>query len=363
MRFALISLRGTSSQWVLEKAREHFDIVDDIDIRQVYVQTTSDKQEIFYNNKPLADYDCVYVKGSFRYQLLQTAISTVLKDESYIPLSPQSFQYCHNKFSTLLALHKKDIPIPTTHYAPNVDVAKKILEDVNYPIIIKIPEGTQGKGVMFADSLTSAKSLLDTMTIFKQPYLIQEYIETGATDVRAIVVGDKVVAAMRRRAQDNELRANIHMGGIGEAYELDYKAEQIAIKTAKAVGAEVCGVDLLEGRKTYVLEVNTSPGLKGITEATGKDIAGTIAKYLYERTKEFLDQKKETEYSDIIGSLTKTVSQPKAIYTNLDVRSGMIRLPVICSKLSGLSNNQEVIIKTEKGKIEIKETGGEQKDA
>jgi ribosomal protein S6--L-glutamate ligase len=362
MRFALISLRGTSSQWLLEKAKLYFDTVDDIDIRQVYIQTTSGKQEIYYNGKPLPKYDCVYVKGSFRYQLLQTAISIVVKGESYIPLSPESFNYCHNKFSTLLALHKKDIPIPTTHYAPNVDVAKKILEEVNYPIIIKIPEGTQGKGVMFADSLTSAKSLLDTMSIFKQPYIIQEYIDTGATDVRAIVVGDKVVACMRRRAASNEIRANIHMGGTGELYELDYATEQIAIKTARAVGAEICGVDILEGRKIAVLEVNTAPSLKGITKATNKDIAGIIAKYLYDKTMEFTSGQKDSNFSNIMGSLTQEINQPKEIYTNLDVKSGMIRLQPIFSKIAGFNNTQEVAITVEKGKIEIK-VGGKDKNA
>ncbi|RME55026.1 RimK family alpha-L-glutamate ligase [Candidatus Woesearchaeota archaeon] len=354
MKFALISLGGKSSQLLLEKAKEHFDIVDDIDIRKVYVQTTTDGQKIFYESNELKQYDCVLIRGSFRYQLLQTAISTVLKGSCYMPLSSQSFNYCHNKFSTLLALHKKEIPIPTTHYAPKLEVAKKILETVNYPIIIKIPEGTQGKGVMFADSLVSAKSVLDTLSIFKQPFLIQEYIETNATDVRAIVVGDKVVAAMRRRAQGDELRANLHMGGVGEPYELDYKAEQIAVKTAKAVGAEICGVDLLEGRNTYVLEVNTSPGLMGITEATKLDIAGMMMKYVYEKTKEFVYLKKKEEYSEIMGSLTKAVNQPKEIYTNLDVVDGVIRLPRVCSKLAGLAKQQEVVITVKKDNINIK---------
>lgn len=361
MKLGLISLNGTSSQWIADKAKDYFDIVDMINLKKIFTRTTVNGQEIFYNNQLLPDYDCVYIRGSFRYGLLQTAISTVLKDKTYIPLQPQSFNYCHNKFSTLLALHNKRIPIPTTHYAPNVDIAKKILEDVNYPIIIKIPEGTQGKGVMFADSIASARSVLDTLEIFKQPYLIQEYIETGATDTRAIVIGGKICATMRRKAINNEIRSNIHMGGIGENYELDKKTEEIVIKTAKAVGAEICGVDILEGTKTAVIEVNTSPGLKGITKATNKDVAGQIAKYLFEQTKIKTEKFQKKEYSNIIGSLTQEIHGPKKILTNLDINGGKIKLPAIISKIANFNHNQEVSISVKNGQIEIKkyDLGGE----
>ncbi|MEA3379111.1 MAG: RimK family alpha-L-glutamate ligase [Nanoarchaeota archaeon] len=355
MRLGVISLGGTTSQWIAQKALKYFNISDMIDIKQIFIETTSKRQEVYYNKKPLDHYDCIYIRGSFKYNLLQTAITTVLQEQCYLPLKAQSFNYCHNKFSTLLALHKKNIPIPTTHYAPNVEVAKKILENVNYPIIIKIPMGTQGKGVMFADSIASAKSVLDAMEIFKQPFLIQEYIETGATDTRAIVVGNKVIAAMKRRAIGNELRANIHMGGSGKKYELDFETERIAIETAKAVGAEICGVDILEGNKKVVIEVNTSPGLKGISATTDKDLANSIAKYLYTNAREFAEKQKKATYSNIIGSLAPAVNHPKEIITNLDIRAGKIKLPAGLSQIAGFNNNQEIYIKAQKGKIEIKE--------
>ncbi len=219
MRLAVVSLGGYSSKLIAEKARAYFSVVDEINLKNVDVRVFTGAKEAFYEDRPLPDYDCIFVRGSFRYELLQRTLSEVKFDDAYLPLRPEAFINCHNKLLTLLALQKYNLPVPTTYFASTADYAKKILGEVNYPIILKIPHGTQGKGVMFADSLPSAKSMLDALEVFGQPYLIQEYIETGATDVRAIVVGDKVVGCMRRKAASNELRANIQMGGVGEPYQ------------------------------------------------------------------------------------------------------------------------------------------------
>ncbi len=358
MKFAMISLNGPSSVDICEKAKGHFDLADALDIRKIEIKSSKKEQMVYYDGEPLKQYDCIYIRGSFRYDMLQSAMTDILYGQCYTPLMPEAFNRCHNKFSTILALQKAGVPVPETYYAPNIKTAKKILEHVHYPIIIKIPHGTQGKGVVFADSLPSAKSMIDAMEAFKQPFIIQEYIETGATDVRAIVVGNEVVAAMRRKASPQELRANIHMGGVGEPYELDPDTESIAVRAAAAVGADVCGVDILEGmrgKNNVVLEVNASPGLQGITKATSKDIAGKIAKFLYEKAKTFSGDSSDCGYSDIIDNINPDIPQQREVITNIDIKLGMIKLPQVVTKLSGFKAGDEVVVEAEKGRIEVKQ--------
>lgn len=353
MKFGLISLGGTSSNRILDAAREYFDTCIPLDIRKIEIKTSSKECNVYYDGKVLKNFDCIYIRGSFRYVLLKKAIAELLKEQCYIPMKPESFTICNNKFNTLIALQKQKLPVPTTYYAPNVETAKKILNLVNYPIIIKIPEGTQGKGVMFADSLPSAKSVLDAMGAFKQPFLIQEYIETGATDLRALVVGNKVVACMRRKASSNDLRANIHRGGDGETYILPPEIEDIAVKSAKAAGIDICGVDILEGNKIAVIEINTSPGLKGIMKYTGVKVDKMIAKYLYQQTKKFVKNKKNDDYQSILSSLEVVTPETNEIISNLNQVGNIVKMPSLITKMAGFLNEQEILYRVKKGKIEI----------
>ena len=349
MKFGLISLGATSGQWILDKAEKYFDEVEDINLKQISINMTSQGKRVFYKNKPLQHYHCIYQRGSFRYELLRKAIADIVYKDCYTPLNPDSYSNCHNKFLTALALKNENVPVPETHFAATSDIAREILIDIKYPIILKVPKGTQGKGVLFADSYSSAKTLLDALDAFNQKYLIQEFIDSEGTDIRAIVVGDKVVASMRRIAKKGEMRANIHQGGHGEPVILDERTKQTAIKAAKAVGAEICGVDILEGTRNVVLEVNSSPGIKGITEATGIDVADKIAKYLYERTVEFTKEKENKGFSGIMNEIEIS----NEFVSSLSVKLGIIKLPEIVTKLTGFRDEDEVLIKGEKGKIEI----------
>jgi ribosomal protein S6--L-glutamate ligase len=354
MKLALISLGGEGSKSISKEARKYFDSVDEIDIRKIEVRVDGDKVEVLYQKKTLPEYDAVYVRGSYKYALLQRSISFALKGKCYLPIEPEAFTIAHDKFLTMLELSKLNVSMPKTYFAATTKQAKKMLEEVNYPIIMKIPSGTQGKGVMTADSLASAKSMLDTLEVFNQPYLIQEYIETNATDIRAIVAGKEVIAAMKRKGQSGERRSNIHQGGIGVAYELDYEAERVAIKAAKAVKADICGVDLLEGVKNaMVIEVNLSPGLKGITEATKKNVADEFAKFLYEKTKEFKGENKNGKYAEIVKEFG--LKPDKEVIMNLDIKGGRIRLPDGVTKITRFNADDEVVMIAEKGKLMIKD--------
>src|SRR3989344_1963514 len=350
MRLAIIRLNSGSSKMVADKAKQFFDKVDMLDIRNMQVTVNGKGVSLIHEGKELEEYDCVYVKGSFKYALLARGITKALQGKCYLPLMPESFTIGHDKFLTLLSLQSHKIDMPTTYLAGTTKAAKKIVENIHYPAILKIPSGTHGKGVMFADSSESAKSILDTLEVFKQPYIIQEFIESGATDLRALVVGDRVLGSMKRRAVKGELRANIHMGATGENYIMDYDTKRLAVKSGKAIGADICAVDILQsGNRSVVIEVNVSPGIQGLTAATKKDIALGIAEFLYEKTKEFKKNSGNAAYHGVLKELS--INTEKEVITNLDIRAGVIRLPPVIAKAAELTEDDDVVIKVKKGKI------------
>lgn len=354
MKAAIISQGSTSSKWTYDAMKKYFDTVDNIDIKKIQVIMNGKDVEILYDGKNLEKYDCIYVKGSFRYASLARAITSVLSDDTYMPLSAESFSIGHDKLLTHLALQKSKVASPKTYLAAGLSSLKGVLEGVSYPVVIKFPAGTQGKGVMFAESFSSASSMLDALESLKQPVIIQEYIETGGVDIRAIVVGDKVVAAMKRKAEKGEKRANIHAGGSGESYLPSPLVKDLATDTAKALGVDVCAVDILEGPKgPVVLEVNLSPGLQGITEVTKIDVAEKVAKMLFDKTQEFKSKRTQKGTKTVLKELGINDLSSKII-TNLDFRLGKIVLPEVVTKKTKLTEKDEVEIEVGEGKLNIK---------
>jgi ribosomal protein S6--L-glutamate ligase len=353
MKIAVISLGSKSSKWTIKALKKYVRIVDDINLKDIEVTLSNKRLEVLYKGKPLEEYDCVYAKGSFRYATLLRAVSLIASQKSYVPIKPAAFTIAHDKLLTQLRMQQQGIPMPVTYLTATPEAAKKILEKIHYPIIMKFPQGTQGKGVMFAESYATASSMLDALTALKQPFLIQEYVETGGADIRAIVVGDKVVATMRRKAETGEKRANIHAGGTGELVSLDIKAKKIAVRAAEAIGADICAVDILESAKgPVVIEANISPGLQGITAATKIDVADKIAKFLHKKTKEIVESKKKMATTEIM----KEISAPevgKEILTHLDLRGERILLPDYVTKETKLSEKDEVLIRIKKDKLSI----------
>ncbi|HLC99130.1 MAG TPA: RimK family alpha-L-glutamate ligase [Candidatus Nanoarchaeia archaeon] len=360
---AVISLGSVSSKWVAEAMRKYFDQVDEIQLKEIEVDVGKDGIHVLYKEKPIDEYDCIYAKGSFRYTEMLRSISSALSKKCFMPIAPSAFSTGQDKLLTQLRMQQNGVPTPTTYLAATAEAAKTIFEKINYPIVMKFPKGTQGKGVMFADSYASASSMLDALTALKQPFLIQEYVETDGIDIRAIVVGNKVVASMKRKAVEGEKRANIHAGGTGEAYELDNHAKKIAVRAAEALGTGICGVDMLESAKgPLVIELNLSPGLQGITKVTKIDVADKIAKWLYENTKARKKVEKIYGASNVLEELgikgtDKGARLSKEILTNLDFRGNRILLPEVISNVSELSEKHEVSIKVKKGEILIRKFG------
>ncbi|MBW3019366.1 RimK family alpha-L-glutamate ligase [Candidatus Woesearchaeota archaeon] len=345
MKAAVISLCSDSSMMIVKEMRKLFDEVDALDIRDFEV-SLGDGQ-VFYKGEPLGEYDCIYLRGSYKYSKLLSTIATVLKEKTVMPIQPEAFVVGHDKLLTHMKLEEGKVPQPTTFLASTAGAGKKIIKQVTFPIVIKLPGGTHGKGVMIADSAESAKSMMDVLELMKQPFLIQEYIETGGEDLRAIIVGNKVVAAMKRLASPSEKRANLHSGGTAERVVLDPAIAKVAVSAAKACGCEICGVDLMQSAKgPMVLEINLSPGMQGITEVTKVDVAGEIAKYLYSAAKG-TRKAKEKEV------IKEELSSEHEIQGNLDFRGERILLPELVAKVTKFNESSEVTIKIKKGKLEI----------
>jgi len=356
LRAALIGQNSKSSQWTVEAMRKYFDVVDHLYVKYIDINFSGERAEVLYKGKPLGSYDCLYVKGSFRYAQLLRALSDLYQNERvFLPIKPSAFTLAHDKLLTQLLLQQRHIPMPRTFLSATIDAARQLLASMNYPIIMKFPQGTQGKGVMFADSFASASSILDALHALNQPFIIQEYVETGSSDIRLIVVGDRVVAAMKRKAAAAEKRANMHAGGVCEPFVPDEYMKKIAVETARVLGADICGVDVLEGVKgPLVIEANISPGLQGITKATKIDVADKIARYLYERTKELVESRHEAEAKEILADLNGVPGEAHEMITQLDFRGAKILLPEAMTRITGFSEDDTVQMRAVKGKLVIK---------
>lgn len=196
-----------------------------------------------------------------------------------------------DKLRCLQILSRSGIGLPVTSYAHSTKMSEKLIKMVGgAPCVIKLIEGTQGKGVILAETHKAAESVIDGFRQMKAHFLVQEFIkESNGCDIRAFVVGDRVVASMMRKARDGEFRSNLHRGGTAIPVEISDEEAELAVNAAKALGLNVAGVDLLRSwRGPLVLEVNSSPGLQGIETSTGLDIATMIIEYA-----EMNNQKKE----------------------------------------------------------------------
>jgi ribosomal protein S6--L-glutamate ligase len=188
-----------------------------------------------------------------------------------------------DKLRSLQVLSKKGIDMPRTVFASNKSSSKDVIAlSGGAPLVLKILEGTQGVGVVLLDSEKAAKSVLDAFYGMDVNLLVQEFIEeAGGADIRAFIVGDEVVGAMKRQGAEGDFRSNLHQGGSATAYKLSRNEKSTALAAAKAMGLGVCGVDMIESKRgPLVMEVNSSPGLEGIEKSTKIDIAGKIMEYI-----------------------------------------------------------------------------------
>jgi ribosomal protein S6--L-glutamate ligase len=203
----------------------------------------------------------------------------------YTVNASEGIRQSRNKLLAAQILGRNKVPIPKTAYVRDINDVEKAIELVGgLPVVIKVSEGTQGRGVYLRHLYKEAIGLVSALLDLDHEVLIQQYIhESHGTDIRVLVVGDKVVACMRRRARGREFRSNFHLNGTVESIDLPPEFEEVALRAARVLGLNIAGVDLLEGKNgPLVLEINSSPGLEGIEMASGVNIAEKIIDFLEE---------------------------------------------------------------------------------
>lgn len=240
--------------------------------------------DLYYRQKPLSNYDAVLPRIGASITYYGTAVVRQFQEmDVFCANTAHGITNSRDKLRSLQILSRHHIGIPrTTYVRDKKDVLPAIERVGGAPVVIKLIEGTQGIGVLLAESVKQAESIIELLQSQKQNVLIQKFVaESKGKDIRAFVVGDQVVAAMRRVAQGQEFRSNVHRGGIAEPVELDDNYRETAVRCAQILGLRVAGVDMLEGKDgPQVMEVNSSPGLEGIETSTELDVAGAVIDYI-----------------------------------------------------------------------------------
>ena len=242
------------------------------------------KPEIYYRGRRLDHVDAVIPRIGSSITFYGTAVVRQFEMMNvFTTLKSQALVQSRDKLRSLQILSKAGLGLPKTVFTNySKDVSEVISHVGGAPLIIKLLEGTQGLGVVLAETTTAAESVLEAFNGLQARVIVQEFIkEAKGADIRAFVVDGEVIGAMKRQSKEGEFRSNLHRGGTAQLIKLSRHEEQAAILAAKSLKMGVAGVDLLQSnRGPLILEVNSSPGLEGIEGATGKDIAKAIIKYI-----------------------------------------------------------------------------------
>ena len=290
MKIAILSRapRAYSTQRLTAAARERGHTVRVLNTLRFAIDLSGREPNLQYRGKQLSHYEAVLPRIGASITFFGIAVVRQFEQmDVYTPNTSNGIANSRDKLRAIQILSRHDIRIPaTTFVRDRADVLPAIERVGGAPVVIKLLEGTQGIGVILAPDTKVAEAVIETLQSTKQNVLIQRFIgESRGRDIRALVVGDRVVAAMRRRAQPGEFRSNVHRGGSTEVVDLDPEYERVAVQSAQIMGLRIAGVDMLEGADgPLVLEVNSSPGLEGIETATDLDVAGAIIDYIDRQT-------------------------------------------------------------------------------
>ena len=289
MKIAILSRspKAYSTRRLCEAASDRGHKVKVLDTLRFGLLVESETPFLTFRTKRLSKYDAVIPRIGASITFFGTAVVRQFEQMGVFSVnSSHAISVARDKLRSLQILSRHNMGIPPSAFVRDqADVMPAIKKVGGAPVIIKLLEGTQGVGVILADTVKVAEAIVETLQKVKQNVLIQKFVsESEGKDIRAIVVGDRVVAAMRRRAVGQEFRSNVHRGGITEVLSLDETYERMAVRAAQILGLRVAGVDMLEGEKgPRIMEVNSSPGLEGIETASQVDVAGSILEHLEEQ--------------------------------------------------------------------------------
>ncbi len=272
-----------------EAAESRGHSLDIVNTLRCYMNIASRRPEVYYNGEKLPRYDAVIPRIGASVTFYGTAVLRQFEMQGVYPLNESvAIGRSRDKLRSMQLLARDGIGLPVTTFAHDPKQTEEVLKIAGgAPLVIKLLEGTQGIGVVLADTDRSAKSVVEAFRGANINILVQEFIkEAGGTDIRALVVGGRVVAAMKRTGAAGEFRSNLHRGGSAEVVKLSPEERSTAVRAAKSMGLNVCGVDMLRANHgSVVMEVNSSPGLEGVENATGIDIAGKIIEFLEKHAK------------------------------------------------------------------------------
>lgn len=291
MKLAILSRnpRLYSTRRLVEAARQRDHEIHVIDPLHCYMDISSADPKVHYKGKSLENFNAVIPRIGASITFYGTAVVRQFEMMgTYSVNESVAINRARDKLRSLQLLSRKGVGLPRTGFAESPDDTQDLIKMVGGPpLVIKLLEGTQGIGVVLAETRKAAESVIEAFMGLRANILVQEYIkEAGGADIRCFVIGNKVIAAMKRQAKEGEFRSNIHRGGIPSVIKITPKERETAVNAARIVGLNVAGVDILRSeRGPLVIEVNSTPGLEGIESATHKDIATLVIDFIEKHAK------------------------------------------------------------------------------
>jgi len=286
MRIAVLSRNRKlySTRRLVEAAEQRGHEVQVLNTLKCYMNIASLRPVVHYRGERLEPFDAVIPRIGASITFYGAAVLRQFEMMGAYPANESvAITRSRDKLRSMQILARAGIGLPLTGFANSPDDTEDLIKLVGgAPLVVKLLEGTQGKGVVLAENQKAAEALIEAFRALGANFLVQEFIkEAGGSDLRCFVIGEKVVAAMQRSAKEGEFRSNLHRGGSAETVKLTPEERATAVRAARQMGLNVSGVDLLRSNHgPVVMEVNSSPGLEGIEKATGKDVAGMIIEFL-----------------------------------------------------------------------------------
>ncbi len=285
MKIAVLSRGGNyTSERLVEEAIKRGHEASLVSYTECYGTIEQSKPIVRYEGRDLEKFDAIIPRIAQSYTKYGTAVVRQFELQGvYTTASSIAVARSRDKLRSMQLLAKAGVGVPKTLFARETSAFEDVIQQAGgAPLIIKVTRGTQGNGVVLAETNKAAKAVMQAFYVEGVSFLVQEFVkESAGTDIRAVVVGNTVVASYMRQSLDEDFRSNIHQGGVGKPIKLDDAERRTAIKAAKAMGLAICGVDMMRSeRGPLVLEVNSSPGLGGIEKTTGRNVAEKLIEYI-----------------------------------------------------------------------------------
>ncbi len=275
-----------TTEMIIEEAGQLFDLIV-APLDDIIISIDNKRLKLEYEGRDITKVDYVLPKIDSKRAVYGFEIINAF-DAFPVPkpYHAATILVAHDKFLTSIVLAHSNIPVPMTYIVKTKKAFDSIKSNIKYPLMAKLKGGSGGQGIMYVENKESMESIISSMEVLKEEILIQEFIDNPGEDLRVLVAGDTVIGSMKRIAKEGEKRANVKAGGTPAKYTATDEVKEIAIKAAKAVGADICAIDLIESKNgPVVIEVNINPGLVGLTAATNFNIAKRVVEYVHDVTR------------------------------------------------------------------------------